>query len=92
MNDILKNWLKEISNEERANFVDTLYKILDASQAKSIDDLNAEKGRIANVILKELNGLDKETRTMLGKTIATLFREGNQVLKTNRNNNKTKKK
>ncbi len=92
VNDILKNWLKEISNEERANFVDTLYKILDASQAKSIDDLNAEKGRIANVILKELNGLDKETRTMLGKTIATLFREGNQVLKTNRNNNKTKKK
>jgi len=92
VNDILKNWLKEISNEERENFVDTLYKILETTQARSINDLSAEKGRIANVVLKEINGLDKETRSMLGKTIATLFKEGNQVIKTNRNDNKLKKK
>lgn len=92
VNDILKNWLREISNEERETFVDTLYKILDASQAKSIDDLNAEKGRIANVILKELGGLSRETRNMLGKTISALFKEGNQVIKNNLSNNKAKKK
>ena len=92
VNDILKNWLKEISNEERENFVDTLYKILETTQARSINDLSAEKGRIANVVLKEINGLDKETRSMLGKTIATLFKEGNQVIKTSRNDNKLKKK
>ncbi len=92
VNDILKNWLKEISNEERATFVDTLYKILEASQARSIDDLNAEKGRLANVVLKEIGGLDKETRSMLGKTISALFKEGNQVIKTNINQNKNKKK
>ncbi len=91
VNDILKNWLREISNEERDTFVDTLYKILEASQARSIDDLNAEKGRIANVVLKELGGLSKETKAMLGKTISSLFKEGNQVIKTNINNNKTKR-
>lgn len=91
VNDILKNWLREISNEERETFVDTLYKILEASQARSIDDLNAEKGRIANVVLKELGGLSKETKAMLGKTISSLFKEGNQVIKTNINNNKTKR-
>lgn len=92
VNDILKNWLKEISNEERATFVDTLYRILEASQARSIEDLNAEKGRIANVVLKGIGGLSKETRSMLGKTIATLFKEGNQVIKTNLGNSKNKKK
>lgn len=92
VNDILKNWLREISVEERANFVDVLYKILDATQARSINDLNAEKGKLANLALKEFGGLDKETRSMLGKTIASLFREGNQVIKTNINNNKNKKK
>ena len=92
LNDILKNWLRETSNEERATFVDTLYKILDASQAKSIDDLNAEKGRVANVILKEIGGLSKETKTMLGKTISALFKEGNQVIKNSRSSNKAKKK
>jgi len=92
VNDILKNWLKETSNEERATFVDTLYKILDASQAKNLDDLNAEKGRIANVVLKEIGGLSKETKNMLGKTLSALFKEGNQVIKSNINSNKTKKK
>lgn len=92
VNDILKNWLRETSNEERATFVDTLYKILDASQARNLDDLNAEKGRIANVVLKELGGLSKETKTMLGKTLSALFKEGNQVIKANINNkNKNKK-
>ena len=51
-----------------------------------------EKGRIANVVLKEIGGLSKETKTMLGKTISALFKEGNQVIKNNINNNKAKKK
>lgn len=90
VNDILKNWLRDISNEEREVFVDTLYKVLEASQARSIDDLNAEKGRIANVVLKEIGGLSKDTKIMLGKTISALFKEGNQVIKTNRTNKKSK--
>jgi len=92
VNDILKNWLRDTTNEERATFVDTLYKILDASQARSLDDLNAEKGRIANVVLKELGGLSKETKVMLGKTLSALFKEGNQVIKNNINQNKKKNK
>ena len=91
INDILKNWLKETSNEERAVFVDTLYKILETTQARSLDDLHAEKGRIANVVLKEINGLSKETKNMLGKTLGALFKEGNQVIRTNINQNKSKK-
>ena len=91
INDILKNWLKETSNEERAVFVDTLYKILETTQARSLDDLNAEKGRIANVVLKEISGLSKETKNMLGKTLGALFKEGNQVIRTNINQNKSKK-
>ena len=92
VNDILHNWLKETSTEERANFVDTLYKVLEASQARNLDDLNVEKGRIANVVLKEISGLSKETKTMLGKTISALFKEGNQVIKTNINNKSKNKK
>lgn len=92
VNDILKNWLRETTNEERETFVDTLYKVLDASQARNLDDLNAEKGRIANVVLKEIGGLSKETKVMLGKTLSALFKEGNQVIKTNINSkNKNKK-
>lgn len=86
LNDILKNWLRETSREEREVFVDTLYKVLEASQARSIDDLNAEKGRIANVVLKEIGGLSKETKQMLGKTISALFKEGNRAIKNRKSN------
>ncbi len=85
LNDVLKKWLNEISTEERENFIDTLYRILETTQARNLDDLNAEKGRIANVVLKEINGLGKDTRAMLGKTIAALFKEGNQAIRQNIN-------
>lgn len=82
--NIVKNWLKGLSKEERERFVDTLYGILETTQAKSLEDLNAEKGKIANLVLKEIKELDKETRGMLTKIIATLFKEGNLALKSNK--------
>ena len=82
-NQVINNWLKEVSKEERENFVDTLFGILDATRAKSIDDLNAEKAKVANKVLKEITGLDKNTKSMLAKTLTVLFREGNNVMKAN---------
>jgi len=78
---VIQNWLREVSKEEREVFVDTLFGILDATNARSIDDLNAEKAKVANMALKEIGGLDKGTKSMLAKTLAALFKEGNSVIK-----------
>ena len=78
---VIQNWLREVSKEEREVFVDTLFGILDATNARSIDDLNAEKAKVANMVLKEIGGLDKGTKSMLAKTLAALFKEGNSVIK-----------
>lgn len=85
LNQVIRNWLREVSKEERENFVDTLFGILDATRAKSIDDLNAEKAKAASMALKELTGLGRETKTMLAKTLAALFKEGNNIIKANIN-------
>ncbi len=82
---VTSNWLKGVTKQERETFVDTLFGILDATKARSIDDLNAEKAKVANRVLKEITGLDKETKTMLAKTLTVLFREGNCVIKANLN-------
>lgn len=82
--NIVQGWLKGLSKEERERFVDTLYGILETTQAKSLEDLNAEKGKIANLVLREFTELDKETRGMLTKIIATLFKEGNLALKSSK--------
>ena len=81
LNRVIAGWLGEISKEERETFVDTLFRILDATSAKSIDDLNAEKAKAAHLVLKEITGLGKETKTMLAKTLTALFKEGNLVIK-----------
>lgn len=80
---VIQNWLREVSKEQRETFVDTLFGILEATNAKSIDDLNAEKVKVANMALKEIGGLDKGTKSMLAKTLAALFKEGNSVIKSN---------
>lgn len=81
VDQILKNWLKEISKEEREIFVDTLFRILETTKAKNIDDLSVEKAKAAHMVLKEVTGLDKQTKMMLAKTISALFKEGNLVIK-----------
>lgn len=92
VNEIVSNWLKEISPEQRENFVDTLFKILDKTKTKNLEDLNAEKGKLANSVLKEVNGLDKQTKGMLTSTLAALFKEGNSAIRSSIRNSIAEKK
>ncbi len=72
---VIKNWLKELSKEERENFVDTLFGILDAINARMPDDFSTDRAAVAGMVLKEITGLDKQTKMMLVKTISALIRQ-----------------
>lgn len=80
--DTLREWLTHISTEQREHFVEVLYGILETTQAKTTEELNAEKRLIANTVLKNYGSLDKETKTMLSKAIRALFKAGNQAIRT----------
>ena len=67
----IKDWLSEMSAEDREIFVDNLFESLSNVDAKTLTDLNSDRKKI----LKAWNGLDAETRSTVFKYIKLLVKE-----------------
>lgn len=67
----LKMWLEEMSGEDREIFVDNLFRALDATEAKTLTDLNTDRKKI----YKAWGGLDADTKSAVYKYIKLLFKE-----------------
>ena len=67
----LKLWLDEMSDEDREIFVDNLFRSLDATEAKTLTDLNTDRKKIR----KAWSTLESETKTAVYKYIKLLFKE-----------------
>lgn len=81
INDALTNWVKELSRDDIYDFVQVLFDILDASGARTVDDLNAEKWKTTQRLVKEYVGLEKNKKDILAKTLSAIFREGGKTIK-----------
>ena len=75
INKTIRAWIKQLSNEERADFVDSFFEILQNSGAISVADLNNKK------LITEYLKMDKDTKEHLKNTIQLLFEEGKKVLR-----------
>ena len=72
----VKQWLNELSPEEREGFVENLFESLSSTNAKTLTDLNTDKKKIR----KAWNGLDAETRNMVFKYIKLIFKEKTKTI------------
>lgn len=68
----IKQWLGEMSAEEREAFVDKLYEALTSTNAKTLTDLNTDKKKLR----KAMGGLDAETRNTVFKYVKLILKEG----------------
>ena len=78
--ETMKNWLKQMSDEERAQFIDALFKILSANEAKTTTDIGSDVLKSGFGMLKEYNSLSKESRTMLRKFTGVFLKEGTESI------------
>lgn len=76
IDNTITNWLKEVSPKQREEFFDTLFDILNATKAKTLNELSNKKFTNAITILKTYNNLSQETKKMMTKTLNILFRIG----------------
>ncbi|MBQ9783172.1 MAG: DUF2974 domain-containing protein [Clostridia bacterium] len=67
----LKNWLNQMSPDEREKFVDSLYDSLATAGVKTLTDLSADKLKL----MKVWGTLDPKTRSVLLKCAALLLRQ-----------------
>lgn len=81
LDQALKGWVNELKEEERSEFIDTLFTIFEATGAKTISELNKAKLKKINIILKSYNAMDETSKEMIGRIVGLLTNEYFKVVK-----------
>ncbi len=69
----LDQWMSLYDDQKRELFINTLFQILQATEANTIYDLTGDWRKRAVAALGALRGIDEETRKFLLQTIRSLF-------------------
>ncbi|HAU32446.1 MAG TPA: hypothetical protein DCW46_09410 [Desulfotomaculum sp.] len=81
INAAVRAWLSQVSVDERAQFVDALFNIIQATGAKKIDDLSKEKLAMAVSMIKTYKHMDDLAKSNLKKTVEIFFKESRTAIK-----------
>lgn len=79
----MKAWLKQLSPEEREQFVDNLFWVLEEAAITTIDDLARAKWKSVIPLIRALNQ-SEEHKLVLARSFKLLFRESRKVIRSAR--------
>ena len=67
----ITDWLNEVSPEQREKFIDILFEIINATEAKTLAELkNSKKIETARILLKTYKNIDEESKEILSKSLS----------------------
>ena len=72
INFTVKDWLTSMEPKQREIFVDTIYKILLETNAKTVTELNENWLKTALIVLKSVKSLDEQTKKAVNSTLNSL--------------------
>lgn len=78
--DTFNEWIVNLEPKQREIFVDTLFKIIESTDAKTNTELEANFARNSVKILKSINKLDPEMRKLCKETVIEFFKAGHSQL------------
>jgi hypothetical protein len=81
LNQALRQWLNNITMEEREIFVDELFYIINASGLGTISGISSDKIVAVNAMLKAYKNMSPETKKFMKNLIYKFIEEGQKVLK-----------
>lgn len=73
MNETLNSWADSLDDQKRETFINALYEVIVATDAKTIYDLTDHWREKAVAALGAVRGMDEETRYFVLQTIGLLF-------------------
>lgn len=79
----LKNWLAQLSSEQREQFVDTLFSILEETNASTLKELTLNWHKNAGIVLKSFREMDDAMRHNLAQALGLLFEAAKQSVRQN---------
>ena len=69
----VNGWIEALPVEQRENFIETIFSILNSTQAKTNSQLSRNAFESATSMIKTYTSLPNETRTAVSKTLHLLF-------------------
>ncbi len=79
----LKTWLTQLNPEQREQFVDALFSILEETNASSLKELTLNWHKNARIVLKSLHEMDDDMRHNLSQALGLLFEAAKQTMREN---------
>jgi len=70
---VVRDWLKNTTPEQRKNFVNVIYDVLLATEAKNITDFGIDTLKKVATVIKSYKNIDKEDRKEIERMIKLLF-------------------
>jgi hypothetical protein len=74
----LKDWVNSMETHERKLFIDSLYELLTASGATTVQDLASNWAKQARALVASLTSTDAETRKMMHEIVGKFFQAATQ--------------
>jgi hypothetical protein len=78
----VRDWLKNVSPQQREQFIEALFKIMNASEIQSLKELESSWFTALSKAVKYYGNIDDSTRKMIRQTIAAMFRSARQNIDT----------
>ncbi|NLO09108.1 MAG: DUF2974 domain-containing protein [Clostridiales bacterium] len=72
-NRVINQWISSIDEEKRELFVTTLYSVIESVGLVNYSDFTEDWQKKAALAIKNIRGIDKETRRFVNKTIKALL-------------------
>ena len=69
----ITDWIQDIDNTQREEFINNLFEILNTTQAKTLGELTKNKFETSKAIIKAYTNMDEETKKMMTKTLNSLI-------------------
>ena len=69
----IKDWVKEVSPKQRAQFVEVLFDILNCTEATTLEDLSNKKIATARLLVKRYQSIEDENKELISKTMHALL-------------------
>lgn len=72
----ITDWLKQVTDEQRSEFFDILFEVLNATNVKTLSELKSNKFSNAKTLIKTYNNLTQESKDIMTKTLSAFFKIG----------------
>jgi hypothetical protein len=82
INNTLREWLSNLDNERREDFIEALYHILTVADIKSVSELETSWFSLAGRVFKSLNTVEESKRKLIRRTLRELIRSAGRNFET----------